>query len=321
MEFLKSLTFTMVVLVLGVACIILGLVGDIDIGSVHIDVGEWIPRAGLCVLGAILIVVSLLFELRTRRSIPKDSRESQVDKAEQQDLPIRQEEHQLPEPLGTEQRADQRVPEIIQQYLKDFPEFNVDHDIRADRVRTSRESFMAVARMVYQSLRRGEEVFGTDCLSFDRDIIRYWVTEGLEYLKINHEASLRGIQITRVFVVGKQDFLNHQPMLTELGRLQALAGVRPRVALYDELPRDCRYEFVLLGDHFVDEVVYDMRSNDIINNYIHWSNNQMAAFRARARIIEAYVDHDWVPSGRPQARFDDIINFAQKIKKTLGKEQ
>jgi len=209
------------------------------------------------------------------------------------------------------------APEPIQTYLRLFPEYAVEHDLRAEYVRTSRESFMAAARLLHGNLKPGEDIIGTDAISFDRDHIVYWSREGLEYLRINHEAAMRGVEITRVFVVSKREREQHAEVLDKLGALQARAGVTPRLAIYEDLPLSCRYEFALFGDHFVDEVVYDMTGNMIIDNQIHWSEHKIATFRERANFIRTYLDLDWVFPPSVDESFDEVVALAGEFSKYI----
>jgi hypothetical protein len=178
---------------------------------------------------------------------------------------------------------------------------------------------MAAARSILESLASGDEVFGTDAVTFDRDHIVYWSREGIEYLRMNFEAARRGVVIRRVFIVRQVDRERHADLLEQLCKLQESAGVTPLLATYEELPPTSRYEFALLGSGFVDEVIYDMMSNQIIDNYIHWSEHKRAAFRERANVISHYADAPTALSPAMASRFQGVVelarNFGREIKK------
>jgi hypothetical protein len=211
----------------------------------------------------------------------------------------RREDEKVREPRAQRDSAQlSNIPKPIAEYLMQFPEFAVPHDLAAQQVRTSRESFMSAARCIARSLKPGDRIIGTDNLNFDRTYITYWVTEGLEYLRTNYEAAQRGVDITRIFVVTKNEREQHEGVLYKLGRLQRLAGVTPKLVIYETLPPNCLYEFAIFGDMYVDEVVYDIRSNVVVDNYIHWSSHKLATFQERERLTTSYVDQTWSVRGK-----------------------
>lgn len=221
--------------------------------------------------------------------------------------------------LSLHKELTQHIPSPILRYIQMFPEFAVEHELRAQYVRTSRESFMAAARCICESLTKDEQIFGTDAISFDRDHIIYWARDGLEYLRINYEAARRGVDITRVFVLSARERQSHSDLLTQLGAIQAAAGVTPQIAIYEELPPTCRYEFALFGAHLMDEVIYDIHGNMVIDNHIHWSQHKMAAFRERAHLIRNYIDPGWrFPQGEASS-FEAVIALARKFGDNIKK--
>lgn len=211
------------------------------------------------------------------------------------------------------------IPAVVSRYLRIFPEFSIPRELSSQYVRTSRESFMGAARLIFDSLGSDDRVFGTDAISFDREHIVYWSSDGVAYLRINYEAALRGVRIERVFVVSRRDLGSYGDILAELCALQAASGVNPKVVCLEELPSSCRYEFALFGASLVDEVVYDMSGHTIVDNFIHWSDHKLGIFRERANLIENYVDHDWAFPSVAADSFDDVVALARNFGKNVRK--
>jgi len=208
-----------------------------------------------------------------------------------------------------------QLPDPIRRYLEDYPMFNVPHNVNNSFVQTSEESFFGAARLIYQSLTIGQIVWATDNLNFSHSFAyNYWIEEGLEHLRINHEATSRGVGINRIFIVTKDEYINYRTALDEIGRLHVMAGTVPYVALYERLPPHCRYDFAIWGDMYVDEVIYDLRSNGIIDNYVHWSSNKMKQFRQKIDLIRNFVEPDWNITGRRENDFQLILEYAANLR-------
>lgn len=92
------------------------------------------------------------------------------------------------------------TPEPIRLYLESNPAFALSDDLNNQSVRTSIESFYYAVSLIYESLLPGQAIWSTDNLTLSPNFAKYWVEEGLQYLRINHEATGRGIYINRIFI-------------------------------------------------------------------------------------------------------------------------
>lgn len=209
------------------------------------------------------------------------------------------------------------LPEPIRRYLESYPMFSSTEDITGSFIRTSPESFLYAARLIYESLSSNDEVWSTDNLSLFPNFARYWIEDGLEYLRINHEATARGIDINRIFIVTTGEYKSFRTELDQLGTLHAKAGVTPYLALYEKLPPACRYDFIIWNAMFVDEVVYDLRSTGIVDNYIHWSRSKVDQFGQKMGIIRNLVEADWTLHVERENQFGDILKYAGNVRSRL----
>lgn len=212
--------------------------------------------------------------------------------------------------------ATKEIPEAILKYLRLFPEFAVPHDLAGQYVRTSHASFLSAVECILNCLSEDDSMFTTDSLVFDRAGINYWPTAGMRYLELNYEATMRGVLITRVFIVAQGDRQKYSELIYQIGRLHKRAGVTPLLADYKTLPASCHYEFALFGDRFVDETVYDFRSS-IVENFIHWSGHKLASFKEKEHLIRSFTDSQWSVRGRMAGSFDEVKRVAQKIRREL----
>ena len=206
------------------------------------------------------------------------------------------------------------IPTAIRNYLGEFPQFDVPHNIAAEFVTTSRDSFFAALRHVMASLGRGDNVFATDSLNIEKSFILYWVTEGLEYLKINHATALRGVKITRAFIINRADKIHHSEFLEKLLLLQCRSGILPIVVDVESLPPDYLREFIYIEDKFVDEVIYDFRSIEVIDNYIHWSLHKLALFKERSNFIKGFADPAWHNDLPMFETFEQVAELANNLR-------
>jgi len=208
----------------------------------------------------------------------------------------------------------QVLPQPIAAYIRDYPEFLQKADIDAQCVRTSKESFFSVAKNILAIVPAGGEVFSTDNLNVGRAYTTYWFGEGLHYLDLNFEAARRGVKVSRVFIVTKADFERHTNLLRELVSLQTLAGIRPYIAYYEELPDQCKREFVLFADKFVDEVHYDFRSEMVIDNYISWAPEKLEQFRVKMELIKSFIHSPpWEVTSVMATDFNVVKRYAQRV--------
>jgi hypothetical protein len=208
------------------------------------------------------------------------------------------------------------IPEAMVKYLNDFPNLKLDYDIQLGRVKTTRDTLFKAVKYIYDSIPRGSKVTCTDHLNFDKEVFRrYWATEGLNHLRNNHEASGRGIKIKRLFIFCERDIKEYDALLRKLCRLHKLAGVEPMVAKYEDLPKECLYEFALFENLFLDEARYDFRSEWIIENYIHWSPHMLASFQEKSNLIETYCEGGWAKQYHRAKDFRRVIEFASEYLK------
>lgn len=209
------------------------------------------------------------------------------------------------------------LPRVIQTYLERFPEFMVGHEIEAQFVRTSRESFFFAIRSLLDALNLGERFVATDSLYMDRPLVNYWATEGLNYLRHSFETTLRGVPSDRIFIVSRKDLRRRPQFVRTICDLTAAANVGAHVVEYEELPGSCLAEFALLGDQFADEVVYDFRSQVVVENRIHWSRHKITAFAEKARLILAHEIKEYATSPSGSISFDAVQRMAEKIRADL----
>jgi predicted Zn-dependent protease len=182
-----------------------------------------------------------------------------------------------------------KIPKVLEQYLADFPAFDLPVDINRGFVRTSRESFFRGLQCVLQGLDKDDKVISTDSINLEKfsQYLQYWAKEGLPYLKLNLEASQRGVQFVRIFVIDSDEYLKNQNYIFSLAKLHKAAGVEPRYIYYQHLSDNPTYlrEFAVFGNKFVDETIYDIRSYRVIDNYIHWASDMQARFTEIAKMI------------------------------------
>lgn len=213
--------------------------------------------------------------------------------------------------------AQPPIPEPIRQYLESNPAFALSDDLNNQCVRTSIESFYYAVSLIYESLLPGQVIWSTDNLTLSPNFAKYWVEEGLQYLRINHEATGRGIHIHRIFIVSRDEYMKFGAELRQLGLLHSMTGVQTYVALYDRLPQQCRYDFAMWGDIYVDEVIYDYKQI-IVDNYIRWSSHARNQFSQKLALIRSLIETSW---NAPLARKDDFANvlqYAAEIRDTIA---
>ena len=209
------------------------------------------------------------------------------------------------------------LPDPIRKYLEGYPMFLVDEDISSSFVRTSPESFYYATRLIYESLAPSQIVWTTDNLSFAPNFAKYWVGEGLEHLRINYETACRGVEINRIFILPMNQYMNFGSQLDQLGMLHAKSGVIPHLAVYEKLPLHCRYDFAVWGDTYVDEVVYDLRSNCIVDNYIHWSSQKVKQFSQKLALVRNLIEPDWTVSAGRANSFDEVLEWSARIRQQI----
>ncbi|MBI5804581.1 hypothetical protein HZA73_00895 [candidate division TA06 bacterium] len=210
------------------------------------------------------------------------------------------------------------IPNPLNNYCKQYPNLSTATDIRAQRVRTTAESFMAASEAIFSSLKKGDEVITTDAVNLSQFPL-YWAIEGLEYLRINHEATKRGVKIKRIFVAQEHDLKDHKEIIQELCRLQYLSGVTPIVVKYEDLDKDLRREFAVFGHSFVDEVIYDYFSQEVVDNYIWWTPQVIENFKRKANLIESKNRLDYKINVRKAINFKKVREYAEGLRMKFEK--
>ncbi len=153
--------------------------------------------------------------------------------------------------LGRDLAEHVEVPGPIRQYIVAFPDFGLRSDLASNRVRTSQSSFYTALQCVIAALKPDETVLSCDSINIARASgVTYWVTEGLQYLRLTHEATGRNVKFVRVFIVRGREFDEHPTVLADLCELHNLAGATTMVARAEDLPAECLYEAVLFGTSF-----------------------------------------------------------------------
>lgn len=210
------------------------------------------------------------------------------------------------------------TPDAIREYLARWPEFDIAPDVMGSRVRTSRASFYTALQMLIGSLEAGTSVVSSDSISSEGENgMMYWVTEGLQFLGLTHTAALRGIEFERVFIVRQQDIDAHPDHLRALCQIHNLAGVKTYIASYEALPPECLYEYVVLGDQYVDEAVYDIAGERIIENWIHWSDQKIVACRDRSTLLKGF-SQKFPPRWKTTADdFGKVLTAAASLRDSL----
>jgi hypothetical protein len=182
------------------------------------------------------------------------------------------------------------TPSPIRKYLTRWQEFDIRPDISASRVRNSRASFYTALQFLMGGLDTDARVISSDSLSSKGENgMIYWVTEGLQFLGLTHAAAQRGVHFERVFIVRERDMNSYSQQLIDLCHLHNLAGVKTYLAPYERLPVECLYEYVIFGGQYVDEVVYDIEGERIIENWIYWSEQKIAACADRSKLLMAFA--------------------------------
>lgn len=191
--------------------------------------------------------------------------------------------------LAHQLREASSIPGPIREYLIRWPEFDIAPDVAASRVRTSRASFYTALQMLLGSLEAGARVVSSDSISSEGENgMMYWVTEGLQFLGLTHTAASRGIEFERVFIVRQRDIEANGDHLRSLCHIHNLAGVKTYIASYERLPPECLYEYVVFDTRYVDEAVYDIAGERIIENWIHWSGQKVVACRDRSTLLKGF---------------------------------
>jgi hypothetical protein len=223
--------------------------------------------------------------------------------------------NKLAEELGT--RVG--VPRAIRQYIEACPEFAVPADLAASRVRTSRASFYTALQCVLATMDEGDEVVSSDSISFSRASgISYWLTEGLQFLGFSHEAASRGVRFTRVFVVRRHEIEEHHAVLARLCEMHNLAGVTTMVAPAEALPAECLYEYVVFGSRIIDEAVYDLHGEQILDNFLYWGAEKVAACRERSKLVRSYAEK--YPRQRQRRRageYGKVLEAAEALRREV----
>ncbi|MBK7692430.1 MAG: hypothetical protein IPK62_01960 [Bacteroidetes bacterium] len=183
-----------------------------------------------------------------------------------------------------------KIPNGIQNYINDFPQFNNIADIKRGYVKTSRESFFIGLKSVLEDLHTNTKVISTDSINLTKfsQYLHYWAKEGLPYLKLNYLANEKKIKFIRIFIVDEDEYQKNKPYFFKLASLHKCAGVEPRYIFYQNLLDTPSYlrEFAVFGNKYVDETIYDIRSYRVIENYIHWGSDIITTFTERAKVLE-----------------------------------
>ena len=213
---------------------------------------------------------------------------------------------------------DRNIPKPIQRYLETYPLFATSHDINQSLVKTSPESFFYAIKMILDSLEPNTIVWSTDNLSLHSSnfFSNYWFESGLDYLRANYKATSKGIQISRIFIVHKEEYEKYKVDIDLIAALHARAGVRVYLTIYENLPSDMRYYFAIFGNHFVDEVIYDIGVN-IVDNIIHWSDNKVQKFNDIMRSIRNHIKMQLAVSVKREIDISGISRYAQRVKQSL----
>jgi hypothetical protein len=219
--------------------------------------------------------------------------------------------------LARDLRVSRDVPDPIRRYIESCPDFGAPSDLAVSRVRTSRGSFYTALQCVLSALEPGTEVVSSDSISFARASgISYWVTEGLQFLGFTHEAATRGVRFTRVFVVRSQEIEKYGAVLIQLCKLHNLAGITTMVAPSEALPPECLYEYVVFGDALVDEAIYDLHGEQIVDNYIYWARDKVAACRERSGLLRSYASKYPESQRRRATTFDRVSKAAEALRRS-----
>ena len=84
-----------------------------------------------------------------------------------------------------------------------------------------------------------------------------------------------------------------------------------------KLPPDYRREFILFEGKFIDEVIYDFQSIQVIDNYIHWSSHKLALFKSRADFIRNFAIPTWNQDTQIFNTFEEVKNYAESLRGDL----
>lgn len=212
------------------------------------------------------------------------------------------------------------VPEPLKKYLHDFPQFDVPVDIRRGYIKTSRESFFRALQCVLSSLNAGEKAISTDSINLSKSsqYLQYWAKEGLPYLRLNFEAFQRGVEFIRIFIVDKEEMEQNGDYFKTIAKLHQAAGVQTRYVIYQELLTNPSYlrEFAVFSDKFVDETIFDVRSNQVIENFIHWTRDVVSIFAERANMmINLGEKFEGIDTVRAASSISELKKFAEKCAK------
>ena len=210
------------------------------------------------------------------------------------------------------------IPWPIEQYLLKYPHLKDAQAESSQYVRTTAQSFFSLIRYVLESLPEDTEVWSTDKLrlSSSNEFSNYWFSEGLEYLLLTHTAFLKGISFNRIFIDSQVDYNDYRADIDLISRLHAKCGVTTHIAIYENTPKDCRYDFVVFGNQFVDEVICDLEG-DIADNLLHWSYNKTLLFHDKLKTVRNNIRETVYTSSEAEPNHESIKRFANEVRNRL----
>lgn len=209
------------------------------------------------------------------------------------------------------------LPPEIKRYLDSFPAFADTNDLAAGYVKTSPESFMYIAREIFKGLKSGSEINATDRLLLSRVNEEYWHSSGLAYLETNYNAAKRGIVINRCFIVSGAEIADHKEMLHRIIDLNVLCGIHVSVVLYESLSPNSRREFATFGDHYCDDVTYDIFGRTILENKVYFSKAKHAELSELVRGVSLLAT-PYPQKVEIAKSFEEVKEYARSVRQQLA---
>lgn len=206
------------------------------------------------------------------------------------------------------------VPPALSRYAEETGRSYIPNYIPVEFELDDRNLFKVV-ECICDSLDEHSEIIASDYLNLREAKWRmYWCQRGLEHLKINFNASGRGIRIRRVFIIPERHLKQYPKLVAGLCELHSLAGVEPMVVAEKDVPEHLKNEFALFGDQYVDEVYYNFDASNVISRSIYWSKQKITAYKSKAAELIHYADPAWTRYRRPRAEtFREVDEYAQKV--------
>jgi nucleoside 2-deoxyribosyltransferase len=201
------------------------------------------------------------------------------------------------------------LPKSIQRYLLQYPSFDVRGELNSNYVRTSKESFFHISKLIIDELQSGANIYATDRIRFD-STISYWFTEGVKYLSQNFEAHKRGINLERIFIVNGGSLNKNIKKMEKLLTLHSMCGVKCYVVPIEQTPPEVREEFCIFDDKYIDEVKYDCDGHAIVENKIYWSQSYVDKYTSKFEILKSYARRSMTKKASPSENAEVIFDYA-----------